>query len=147
MKSLVAVALFALLAGCATSGKSEHQILDEASTAYVASLPPGPAKLRLHSVKIPSHGLIADNLAIAMAGGANATYLKEQLLSAKRQGDNFFLIMGASTSVDVAVIGNAVEGLDLKGMQIYYSGTDAQKDKVQAAVEKTQAQFNYINAQ
>ncbi|MBS7844907.1 hypothetical protein KFF47_19185 [Pseudomonas fluorescens] len=28
--------------------------------------------------------------------------------------------------VDVAVIGDACEGLDLKDMQIYYSGTDAQ---------------------
>ena len=26
----------------------------------------------------------------------------------------------------MAVIGNACEGLDLKGMQIHYSGTDAQ---------------------
>lgn len=32
-------------------------------------------------------------------------------------------------------------------MQIYHSGTEAQKDKVRAAVEKTQAQFHYINAQ
>lgn len=148
MKSLVALALIATLAGCATTqGKSEKQILDEASTAYVASLPPGPAKLRLRAAKIPSHGFIADNLAIALAGGANATLLKEELLDAKSLGDNFFLIMGSGTEVDVAVIGNAVEGLDLKGMQIYYSGSDAQKDKVQAAVEKAQAQFNYISAQ
>ena len=147
MKSLVTLAFIALLAGCATHGKSEKQILDEASTAYVASLPPGPAQLRLRATKIPSHGFIADNLAIAVGGGANATLLREELQDAKKLGDNFFLIMGSSTGVDVAVIGNAVEGLDLKGMQIYYSGTQAQKDKVQAAVEKTQAQFNYISAQ
>lgn len=147
VKSFVALALIAMLAGCATPGKSEKQIFDEAATAHVMSLPSGENRVRLHSVKIPSHGLIADNLALAMAGGANAMYLKEELLKAKSVGDTGFLIIGASTVVDVAVIGNACEGLDLQGMQIYYSGTDAQKDKVRTAVEKTQAQFYYINAQ
>lgn len=147
MKSFVAFALIATLAGCATQGKSEKQIFDEAATAHVTSLPAGPGSVRIRSVKIPSHGLIGDSLAVALAGGANASQLKQELLDAKSVGDSGFLIIGASTSVDVAVIGNAVEGLDLKGMQIYYSGTDAQKDKVRAAVEKTQAQFHYINAQ
>lgn len=32
-------------------------------------------------------------------------------------------------------------------LQIYYSGTDAQKEQVRAAVEKSQAQFHYISAQ
>ncbi|CRM45025.1 hypothetical protein [Pseudomonas sp. 52 E 6] len=69
------------------------------------------------------------------------------MLNAKRMGDVFFLIIGAGSPVDVAVISKAVEGQDLNGMQIYYSGTDAQRDTVRAAVEKTQAQFHYINAQ
>ncbi|WDU63907.1 hypothetical protein LRS56_05090 [Pseudomonas poae] len=148
MKSLAALALIAMLAGCASHGKSETQIFDEATTAYVASLPAKPGKVYFYTTKIPSHGLISDSMMIAMAGSANATSLKEQLLSAKNLSrESGFLIFGASTSVDVAIIGNAVEGLDLKGMQIYYSGTGAQKDQVRTAIEKTQAQFHYINAQ
>lgn len=147
MKSFVALALAATLAGCAAQGKSEEQILDEAATAYVKSMPAGSDKLRLHSMSIPKSGMFGDTLAISMAGEQNAAYLRGELLDAKRLGDVFFLIIGASTPVDVAVISKAVEGQDLKGMQIYYSGTDAQKDKVRAAVEKTQAQFHYINAQ
>ena len=146
MKSLVALCLIATLAGCATQGKTEQQIFSEAATAHLASLPTG-AKIRLHSVKIPSHGVLADSLATVLAGGANALQLKQELLNAKNLGDSGFLIMGASTSVDVAIVDNAFEGLDLKGMDIYYSGSDAQKDKVRTAVEKTQAQFHFISAQ
>ena len=147
MKSLVVFALIATLAGCATQGKSEKQILDEAATAYVKSMPAGSDKLRLHTMSIPNTGLFGDTLAIAMASDQNAAHLRGELLNAKRLGDVFFLIIGASTLVDVTVISKAVEGQDLKGMQIYYSGTDAQKDKVRTAVEKTQAQFHYISAQ
>ncbi|KJZ43239.1 hypothetical protein [Pseudomonas marginalis] len=147
MKLFVAFALVATLAGCATQGKSEKQILDEAATAYVASMPAGSDKLRLHTMNIPKSGVFGDTLAISVAGEQNAARLRGELLDAKRLGDVFFLIIGAGTPVDVAVIGKAVEGQDLKGMQIYYSGTEAQKDTVRAAVEKTQAQFHYINAQ
>lgn len=147
MKSFVALALAAALVGCATQGKSEQQILDEAASAYVKSMPAGSDKLRLHTMSIPKSGMFGDTLAISMVGEQNAAHLRAELLDAKRLGDVFFLIIGASTPVDVAVIGKAVEGQNLKGMQIYYSGTEAQKDAVRAAVEKTQAQFHYINAQ
>lgn len=147
MKSFIALVLVATLAGCTTQGKSEKQIFDEATTAYVKSMPAGSEQLRLHTTSIPKSGMFGDTLAISMAGEQNAAQLRGELLNAKRLGDGFFLIIGASTPVDVAVIGKAVEGQDLKGMQIYYSGTDAQKDKVRTAVEKTQAQFHYINAQ
>ncbi len=147
MKSLVALALIATLAGCATQGKSEKQILDEAASAYVKSMPAGSDKLRLHTMNIPKTGLFGDTLGIAMAGDQNAASLRAELLNTKRLGDVFFLIIGAGSPVDVAVIGKAVEGQDLKGLQIYYSGTDAQKEQVRTAVEKSQAQFYYINAQ
>ncbi|CRM28740.1 hypothetical protein [Pseudomonas sp. 24 E 1] len=147
MKSLIVLALIATLAGCATQGKSEKQILDEAATAYVKSMPAGSDKLRLHTMSIPKTGLFGDTLAIAMASDQNAAHLRGELLNAKRMGDVFFLIIGAGSPVDVAVISKAVEVQDLNGMQIYYSGTDAQRDTVRAAVEKTQAQFHYINAQ
>lgn len=147
MKSLVALALIATLAGCATQGKSEKQILDEAASAYVKSMPAGSDKLRLHTMSIPKTGLFGDTLGIAMAGDQNAASLRGELLNTKRLGDVFFLIIGAGSPVDVAVIGKAVEGQDLKGLQIYYSGTDAQKEQVRTAVEKSQAQFYYINAQ
>ncbi len=146
VKALVALCLIATLAGCATQGKTDQQIFTEAATAHVASLPSG-AKIRLHSTKIPSKGMFGDTLAIALAGDANGAQLKQDLLNAKSQGDSGFLIMGASSSVDVAIADKAFEGLDLKGMTIYYSGSDAQKDKVRSAVEKTQAQFHFISAQ
>ena len=147
MKSLVTLCLIATLAGCATSkGKTEQQIFTEAANAHVASLPAG-AKVRLHSVKIPSHGVFGDTLATVLAGGANASQLKQELLNAKSLGDSGFLIMGASTSVDVAIVDSAFDGLDLKGMDNYYSGDGAQKDKVRTAVEKTQAQFHFISTQ
>jgi len=147
VKSFVALVLIATLAGCATQGKSEQQILDEATTAYVKSMPADSDKLRLHTMSIPKSGMFSDTLAISMAGDQNAASLRGELLNTKRLGDVFFLIMGAGTPVDVAVIGKAVEGQDLKGLQIYYSGTDAQKENVRVAVEKSQAQFHYINAQ
>jgi hypothetical protein len=147
VKSLITLALVATLAGCATQGKSDKQILDEASTAYVKSMPAGSDKLRLHTTSIPKTGLFGATLEIAMAGDQNAASLRGDLLNAKRLGDVFFLIIGAGTSVDVAVIGKAVEGQDLKGMQIYYSGTDAQREQVRTAIEKTQAQFIYIRGQ
>jgi type IV pilus biogenesis protein CpaD/CtpE len=147
VKRLVALALITLLAGCATQGKSESQIFDEAATAHVMSLPAGANKVRLHSVKIASHGVIGDMLATVLGGGANAGQLRQELLNAQRLGDSGFLIIGARSSIDVAVVENACEGLGLQGMNIYYAGTEAQQDKVRHAVEQARAQFHFINTQ
>ena len=95
MKSLVALSFLAMLAGCATQGKSDQQIFAE-------------------------------------------------LLKAKAAGDSGFLIIGAGTSLDLAIIENAFDALDLNGMRVYYAGGEAQKDEVRTAVEKAQAQFQYI---
>ncbi|MBV4458061.1 hypothetical protein KVG96_08890 [Pseudomonas sp. COR58] len=147
MKAFVAVALLAVLAGCASKGKSDAEIYTEAAKAHVATLPAGQGKFSFPSTKILSHGLIGDNLAIAAGGGANAAQLKQALLMAKVGGDSGFLIIGAATSLDVAVIKNAVDELDLKGLRIYYAGGESQKDDVRSAVEKAQAQFQYISVQ
>ncbi len=144
VKSLVALSFLAMLAGCATQGKSDQQIFAEAASAHVMTLPAGQSKVSLPSLKILSHGLIADNLAIAAGGGANASQLKQELLKAKAAGDSGFLIIGAGTSLDLAIIENAFDALDLNGMRVYYAGGEAQKDEVRTAVEKAQAQFQYI---
>ncbi|MGY1923100.1 hypothetical protein ACW9IF_29655, partial [Pseudomonas tolaasii] len=66
-------------------------------------------------MSIPESGMFGDTLAISLAGDQNAASLRSELLNTKRLGDVFFLIMGAGTPVDVAVIGKAVEGQDLNG--------------------------------
>jgi hypothetical protein len=146
VKSLIVVSLLAVLAGCASHGKSDQQIYREAADAHVMTLPAGQNTVSLPSAKIASHGLIADNLAIAAGGGANATQLKQGLLSAKSAGDSGFLIIGAASSLDVAIIKNAFDGIDLDGMRIYYAGGEAQKDEARAAVEKANANFQYISS-
>ncbi|UVM63918.1 hypothetical protein [Pseudomonas sp. B21-010] len=146
MKSLIVVPLLALLAGCATNGKSDQQIYMEAGNAHVMTLPAGQNEVSLPGTKILSHGLIADNLAIAAGGGANAVRLKQELLNAKSAGDSGFLIIGAASSLDVAIIKNAFDTLDLKGMRIYYAGAEAQRDEARAAIEKANAHFQYISA-
>ncbi|AZE79623.1 hypothetical protein C4J99_3854 [Pseudomonas synxantha] len=147
MKALIAAALLVTLAGCASSGKSDQQIYQEAADAHVMTLAAGQTTVSLPSVKIPSHGLIGDSMAIAAGGGANATALKQALLQAKSAGDSGFLIMGAGTALDVAIIKNAFDSVDLSGMRIYYAGNEAQKDAVRSAVEKAQAHFQYISLQ
>jgi outer membrane murein-binding lipoprotein Lpp len=147
VKLLIAASVLALLAGCASHGKSDDAIYREAADAHVMTLPAGQNKVSLPATKIQSHGLIADNLAIAAGGGANATLLKQQLLIAKSAGESGFLIIGAGTSLDVAILKNAFESLDLNGMRIYYAGGEGQKDAARSAVEKTQAKFQYISVQ
>ena len=147
MKSLIGAAFLVLLAGCASQGKSDQQIYREAADSHVMTLPAGQSTFSLPSVKIPSHGLIADNLAIAVGGGANATLLKQALLQAKNEGDRGFLIIGSGTALDLAIIKTAFDSVDLSGMRIYYAGGEAQKDEARAAVEKAQAHFQFINAQ
>ncbi len=72
--------------------------------------------------------------------------LKQGLLSAKSAGESGFLIIGAASSLDVAIIKNAFDALDLNGMRIYYAGGEAQKEEARAAVEKANANFQYISS-
>ena len=53
MKSFVALVLIATLAGFAPQGKSEKQILDEASTASVKSMPAASDNLALPTHSTP----------------------------------------------------------------------------------------------
>ncbi|MCX2546554.1 hypothetical protein [Pseudomonas sp. COW5] len=147
VKRLIAASFLAVLAGCASHGKSDEAIYREAADAHVMTLPAGQTKVSLVATKILSHGLIGDNLAIAAGGGANAMQLKQQLQMAKTVDDTGFLIIGAGTSLDVAVIKNAFESLDLNGMRIYYAGGENQKEAVRSAVEKARAKFQFISVQ
>jgi hypothetical protein len=147
MKVFVAASLLAVLAGCATQGKSDQQIVTQALSAHVVTLPAGDGNVSLPAMKIRSHGVLADNLAIAAGGGANAAQLKDALLKAKADGDSGFLVIGAGTSLDVAIISNACEALTLTGLRVYYAGTEAQKEAARRAIEKTQAHFEYISLQ
>jgi hypothetical protein len=145
MKSLIAAALLAILAGCASQGKSDQQIVLEASDIHVMTLAAGQNTVSLPTVKIPSHGLIGDSISIAAGGGANATQLRQALVGAKSAGENGFLIIGSGTSLDVAIIKTAFDSLDLSGMRIYYAGNEPQKDEVRHAIETARAHFQYIS--
>ncbi|WP_248741409.1 MULTISPECIES: hypothetical protein [unclassified Pseudomonas] len=147
MKLLIAASVLAVLAGCASHGKSDEAIYREAADAHVMTLPAGQNKVSLVATKILSHGLIGDNLAIAVGGGANVTQLKQQLLIAKTVDGTGFLIIGAGKSLDVTIIKNAFESLDLNGMRIYYAGGENQKEAVRSAVEKARAKFQFISVQ
>lgn len=144
MKKLACTVLLIALAGCASPQKSDSQIYQEATALYVTMLPAGQNSVSLSSVKIPSHGLLADNLAIAVGGGANATQLRGALLSAKAQGDKGFLIIGSNGALDLAVISNAVDSQDLTGMTIFYAGDSTKSEAIASAVKKAKGEFHLI---
>lgn len=144
MKKLACTVLLIALAGCASPQKSDSQIYQEATALYVTMLPTGQNSASLSSVKIPSHGLLADNLAIAAGGGANATQLRGALLSAKAQGDKGFLIIGSNGALDLAVISNAVDSQDLTGMTIFYAGDSTKSEAIASAVKKAKGEFHLI---
>ncbi len=145
MKKLACTVLLIALAGCASPQKSDSQIYQEATALYVTMLPAGQNSVSLSSVKIPSHGLLADNLAIAAGGGANATQLRNALWAARAAGDKGFLIIGSQNgALDLAVIKNAVDSQDLSGMTILYSGDPGKSDAIRSAVEKANGEFQFI---
>lgn len=111
---------------------SRGVVRDHASGKNLVSLP---------SVKIPSHGLFADNLAIAAGGGANAVQLRNALAAAKAAGDKGFLIIGSNGALDLAVISNAVDSQDLSGMTIFYTGDPAKGDAIGSAVKRAKSEF------
>lgn len=145
MKKLACTVLLIALAGCASPQKSDSQIYQEATALYVTMLPAGQNSVSLPSVKIPSHGLLADNLAIAAGGGGNATQLRNALSAARAAGDKGFLIIGSQNgALDLAVIKNAVDSQDLSGMTILYSGDRGKSDAIRSAVEKANGEFQFI---
>ncbi|PKM30881.1 MAG: hypothetical protein CVV07_06610 [Gammaproteobacteria bacterium HGW-Gammaproteobacteria-11] len=146
MKNLLAVSLLALLTGCASPGKSDHDIYTEALNAHASRLPAGENSVEFISVKIVSHGMLPDRLAIAADGGANAEKLQEALLQAKASGMSSFLIIGSGTDLDLAVIKGACDEQDLSGMTIYYAGNAARRNAVETEVRKAQAAFHFISA-
>lgn len=141
MRKLACTVLFIALAGCASPQKSDSQIYQEASALYATMLPAGQNLVSLPSVKIPSHGLLADNLAIAAGGGANAVQLRNALAAAKAAGDKGFLIIGSNGALDLAVISNAVDSQDLSGMTIFYTGDPAKSDAIGSAVKRAKSDF------
>jgi len=145
VKKLACTVLFIALAGCASQQKTDSQIYQQATALYVTQLPAGQNSVSLPSVKIPSHGLLADNLAIAAGGGANATQLRNALSAARAAGDKGFLIIGSQNgALDLAVIKNAVHSQDLSGMTILYSGDPGKNDAIRSAVEKANGEFQFV---
>ncbi len=147
MKNLISVTLLSLLVGCASQHKSDDAIYKEAAAQFASTLPPGQTAMSFSSVKIPSHGLLADSLAIAAGGGANATQLQQELLTAKAAGNTGFLIIGSSSALDLAVIEGATDSQDLAGMNIFYSGPADNKNEIRSAIEKSKAGFYFISAE
>lgn len=146
MKRLISVSLLALMAGCASQQKSDNAIYREAATQFARTLPAHQKALELPAVKIPSHGMLADKLAIAAGGGANAAQLRQALASAKAAGTGGFLIIGTNSELDLAVIEGATDSLDLGEMSIFYSGAADKKNEIRLAIERTRATFHYISA-
>lgn len=147
MKALIALSLLVLLNGCASQGKTDQQIFNEAASAHVLTLPAGQSTVSFPSVKIRSHGVLADNLAIAAGGGADTEQLRQQLHKAKADGESGFLIIGAGSALDVAVLSNAFADLDLQGLRVYYAGGEAQKEQARGVIEKAHGQFSFISMQ
>ena len=147
MKNLLSVTLICLLVGCASQQKSDKAIYMEAATQFASTLPSDQKSISFPSIKIPSHGLLADSLAIAAGGGANATHLQQELLTAKAAGGTGFLIIGSSGALDLAIIENATDSQDLSGMSIFYSGVADKKNEIRSAIEKSKASFHYISAE
>lgn len=147
MKHLISAFLLALLAGCASQQKSDNAIYMKAATQFASTLPPDQKTMSFPSIKILSHGMLADSLAIAAGGGANATKLQQELLTAKASGTRGFLIIGSSSALDLAVIEGATDAQDLSDMSIFYSGSSAKKNEIRSAIEKSKASFHYISAE
>ncbi|WP_212629778.1 hypothetical protein [Pseudomonas sp. KB-10] len=145
MKHLISASLLILLAGCASQQKSDNAIYMEAATQFASTLPSDQKTMSFPNIKIPSHGMLADNLAIAAGGGANATHLQQELLTAKASGTTGFLIIGSSSALDLAVIEGAIDGQDLSGMSIFYSGSTDKKNEIRSVIEKSKASFHYIS--
>lgn len=147
VKHLISITLLTLIVGCASQQKSDSAIYTEAATQFASTLPPNQKTMSFPSIKIPSHGMLADSLAIAAGGGANATQLQQELLTAKASGITGFLIIGSSSALDLAVIEGATESQDLYGMSIFYSGGADKKNEIRSAIEKSKASFHYISAE
>lgn len=145
MKHLISITLLCLLAGCASQQKSDNAIYKEAATQFASTIPADQKAISFPSIKIPSHGMLADGLAIAAGGGANATQLQKELLTAKASGTTGFLIIGSSSALDLAVIEGATKSQDLSGMSIFYSGGIDKKNEIRSAIERSKASFHFIS--
>ena len=147
MKNLISTSLLILLVGCASQQKSDNEIYMEAATQFASTLPSDQKSMSFPSIKIPSHGMLSDSLAIAAGGGANAAQLQQELLNAKASGTTGFLIIGSNSALDMAVIEGATDAQDLSGMSIFYLGGIDKKNEIRSAIEKSKASFHYISAE
>lgn len=144
MKNLTVALLVLALSGCAAGGKkTDADIFKEASAAVSANS--GQTQINMVTVDIPSHGAIADLVVIGLGGGANAMYLRDLLLKLKAASNQSVLIMGSSSSLNYAVISNAVKSLNLSGVHIVYSGKSAKQTQISQAVKQTGASYYFID--
>lgn len=147
MRYLGLALLAIVLAGCAVGVKKKHDndIYREAMQLGVESS--DDAQLQLITIKIPSHGLLADQATIRLGGGANTGLLREVLQGMKGERGKALLVIGGNPSLDYAVISNAVTGLQLEGVRFIFSGKPSQKAELENIVKATGASFQFIDMQ
>ncbi|WP_301150952.1 hypothetical protein [Metapseudomonas otitidis] len=142
----LALAVMALgLGGCSTHPpeKKQGQILAEALAKT-----PNPTQAReLVTVTIPSHGALADQLAIASGGGANATQLAALLSQVARSSTPRVLVIGGAPALDAAVMQGALKGQRLEGLQVIFAGLPEQEADIATLVRAAGARFDFVSRQ
>jgi|GEM_PF-1120482 len=138
----LALAVMALgLGGCSTHPpeKKQGQILAEALAKTQAR--------ELVTVTIPSHGALADQLAIASGGGANATQLAALLSQVARSSTPRVLVIGGAPALDAAVMQGALKGQRLEGLQVIFAGLPEQEADIATLVRAAGARFDFVSRQ
>jgi hypothetical protein len=146
MKYLILLVACLILSGCATPRKSDTDVTFEVASRLVGIVPPEQVA-EFPVIKIPSHGHPADLLAIGVGGGANVGGVRRALQAAQKQGDKVFLMIGDNRLLDAVVLGRAVDGLHLPGMNIVYANSlpISNEAEVRARIESARANYIYVD--
>lgn len=146
MKKLIIFLFFLVLSGCASvNKKSDNEIYQAAID--VVTMNSGNIKPKVLGYKIPSSGIISDQIVIGAGGGGLLTGLRDALMHLQKTPNSFLVIMGENSTLDYAMISHAINDLDLSGTQIVYSGLNDKQAKIEEVIKKTGASYYFIDKQ
>jgi len=138
-----------LLAGCATSNqqRTKNEIVKEALTMQAQSnwMKPVKKEPNLRIVQIPSHGYLGAALAAAVGGAAITSSVRGILTDAKKNTAEGVLFITTNFMQDRVIVSNAMEGLDLDGVNFFLAATEEEGKTLEPVIRASGARYIFIN--
>lgn len=143
MKNILYVLVsFLLLSGCASQGHDQISFIEIIAGAKTIS---GDKNILIS--KIPTHGSLADSLAISVKGGGNAKQIRESIQQVINMGDATLVVTSVNPELAKAAIHGAIEDMDSerKNIILIYAGSIEFSEETKSLVESKGMKYGFVD--